>query len=184
MEKIGAHIRKWREERNLSAEELAELSGLSNSFIKSLEEENLLPSVSPLLKIARALGVRLGTFMDDQITKDPILTRSDNHSNDITMRSAFSDHPSFQYTSLGKGKSDRNMEPFLITVIPEEKEEISAHQGEEFIYVLNGKLHVTYGQEEYTLLAGDSIYYNSIVPHCVNATDETATILAVIYYPL
>lgn len=184
MQKIGHRIRKWRTERDISQEQLAELAGLSVPFLTSLEDEDLLPSIGPLQKIARALGVRLGTFMDDHVTRDPIIARAADHQEDLTIRQSRGKSAAFHYTALGKGKSDRNMEPFLIEVAPEATDETSSHQGEEFIYVLSGTLRVHYGKETHTLTVGDSIYYNSIVPHSVSSQSGPATILAVIYYPM
>ena len=68
---------------------------------------------------------------------------------------------------------------------PSEKRPISAHEGEEFIIVVSGKLELEYGKQKYALNAGDSVYYNSVVPHAVNsADDKPATIYAVIYTPI
>jgi len=88
---------------------------------------------------------------------------------------------------LAAGKSDRNMEPFIIDfkVDAEESHELSSHEGEEFLYVLEGTIEVIYGQNNYVLETGDSIYYDSIVSHHVHSSnDETAKILAVIYTPV
>ena len=71
MQNIGARIRTWREERNLSREDLAEQAGLSVSFLAALEDDGLLPALGPLHKVARALGVRLGTFMDPRAGRHP-----------------------------------------------------------------------------------------------------------------
>lgn len=184
MQKIGVRISKWREERNITQEQLAELAGLTVPFLAALEQEDLIPSLGPLQKISRALGVRLGTFMDDQVTKDPIISRAGERTEDLTIREARSKNPSFHYMALGKGKSDRNMEPFLIDVVEAMTDETSSHQGEEFIYVMEGDLLLEYGREAHLLHAGDSVYYNSIVPHSVNASNGPARILAVVYYPL
>jgi quercetin dioxygenase-like cupin family protein len=78
------------------------------------------------------------------------------------------------------------MEPFFIEIAPEPNEDrqLSSHQGEEFIVVVSGSILVRYGNEEHVLEQGDSIYYNSIVPHYVGAAgDDKAEIYAVIYYP-
>ncbi len=184
MTKVGKRIRTWREERGMSREQLAELADLSLAFITALEEEDLYPSLGPLQKVARALGVRLGTFMDDQPSRDPVITRAGAHAEDLVMQAARGKKASYQYMSLAKGKSDRNMEPFVVDIAPEEDESPSSHQGEEFMLVLQGKLKVMYGKQEHLLEVGDSIYYNSIVPHFVGAHDGPARILAVIYYPL
>ena len=77
------------------------------------------------------------------------------------------------------------MEPFFIEVYPDkELSKLSSHEGEEFLYVLQGTLSVKYGKEEYTLNAGDSIYYDSIVEHLVyNSSNEVCKILAIVYAP-
>ncbi len=84
-------------------------------------------------------------------------------------------------------KSGRHMEPFLIDVAPSEDGVdfvLSTHEGEEFIYVLEGVLEINYGKNTYILEEGDSIYYDSIVAHHVHAAaDNTAKILGVIYTP-
>jgi len=86
------------------------------------------------------------------------------------------------FFSLAAGKSARHMEPFLIDVNPGEDHSLSSHEGEEFLYVLAGRLEVAYGKDVHTLAVGDSIYYDSIVPHQVRAAgDAPARILAVLY---
>lgn len=184
--KLGKRIRTFREDRNMSLEILSENTGLSLDFLRSLEEDDLYPTIGPLQKVARALGVRLGTFMDDEITRDPIVSRVGERCDDLAMHKGKSSSASYMYHSLGKGKSDRNMEPFNIEIMPivDDEHKTSSHQGEEFIMVLKGSLLVLYGREEHILNKGDTIYYNSIVPHYVgSANDEPVEILAVFYNP-
>lgn len=79
------------------------------------------------------------------------------------------------------------MEPFTIEISPIEKDEheLSSHEGEEFIVVTEGSIEITYGNENYILNTGESIYYDSIVPHHVHAYGgRTAKILAVVYVPV
>jgi len=184
---LGQRIRKYREEQGISLAHLSEATGLTENFLESLENDDVYPSIGPLQKVARAFGVRLGTFMDDAITRDPIISRAGERTADLTMHKARNSRTEFVYHSLGKGKSDRNMEPFYIEIMPDEKgaeHKLSSHQGEEFILVTKGRLLVIYGREEHILEAGDTVYYNSIVPHHVGAYgDEPAEIVAVIYYP-
>jgi quercetin dioxygenase-like cupin family protein len=75
------------------------------------------------------------------------------------------------------------MEPFLVTLVPAEtEEERSTHDGQEFIYVLEGIMEVRLGEEIHILDPGDAIYYDSTVPHLVKCHGNTATkILAVLY---
>ena len=78
----------------------------------------------------------------------------------------------------------KHMEPFVITVRPGEDESLSSHEGEEFIYVLSGRIAIAYGKDLHDLEPGDSIYYDSLVPHQVRAVgDGPARILAVVYAP-
>ena len=67
IEKVGQRIKNLIKKRELTVEQLASQTGLSKDFIVSVQEDDIYPSLGPLLKIARALGVRLGTFLDDQI---------------------------------------------------------------------------------------------------------------------
>jgi quercetin dioxygenase-like cupin family protein/DNA-binding XRE family transcriptional regulator len=183
---LGFRIRRFREERGVGRAQLAENTGLSEKFLQSLEEDDLYPSIGPLQKVARALGVRLGTFMDDEITRDPVITRAGARGVDLVMHKARDSRDGLIYHSLGKGKSDRNMEPFRVEMPPEESggHKLSSHQGEEFILVTKGRLLLIYGREEHILEPGDTAYYNSIVPHYVGASGgEPAELVAVIYYP-
>ena len=79
------------------------------------------------------------------------------------------------------------MEPFMINVAPKSEVDfvLSSHEGEEFILVLEGCIEVNYGEAVYILNEGDSIYYDSIVPHVVKLSyEKESRILAVIYTPL
>lgn len=185
-DKLGARVRKFREERGLSVEELAEAAGVSRDLVVSLEEENIYPSLAPLQKIARAMNIRLGTFMDDVEVNDPLVVRKSEQDTDLTMQKSKGKKAAFLYHSLGKGKADRNMEPFFIEISPELEEDrtMSSHQGEEFIVVMKGKILIKYGQKEIILEPGDSAYYNSAIPHYVGAYGNgPAEIYAVVYYP-
>ena len=187
---IGAKIKSIRESKQLSTQEVSERSGLSIEQIERIEGNIDFPSLAPLIKIARVLGVRLGTFLDDQAELGPVICRKKD-SND-TNSIGFSNNDSkarkhMEYHSLSQDKSGRHMEPFLIDVAPSEDGVdfvLSTHEGEEFIYVLEGVLEINYGKDVYVLHPGESIYYDSIVAHHVHAAaDNTAKILGVIYTP-
>lgn len=187
--KLGDRIRAYREGQEVSREELATRTGLSVDFLTALEEEDVTPSIGPLLKIALALGQRLGTFMDDVIDGDMCKTcRVDRAEDDAVLRKARGKRASFCYHSLGKAKTDRHMEPFFIEVYPDEEgtgeKPLSSHEGEEFIVVVAGELEVILGKEHHILGPGDSIYYNSVVPHYVGCGNAQKTdIYAVLYIP-
>lgn len=186
---IGEKIKNLREIKNLSLEEVAERSGMSITQITRIEENEELPSLAPLIKIARVLGVRLGTFLDDQQELGPVICRkkSISEKDGISFsNNAKTIHKNMSYFALSQDKSGRHMEPFLIDILPAKDADFvfSTHEGEEFIYVLEGLIEINYGKETYTLEAGDSIYYDSIVAHHVHAGNgDVAKILGVIYTP-
>lgn len=184
--KVGERIRAFREKQELSLADLAGRTGLEESFLFAVETKDLYPSLGPLLKIARALGVRLGTFLDDHVSRDPLIVRVGERTSEMAMRVDGSLNASHMYSSLGRGKTDRHMEPFFIIMNPEPEadKKLSFHEGEEFIVVVSGQVQLTYGREVSILNPGDSIYYNSVVPHNLSAAGaEPASIYAVLYFP-
>ena len=186
---VGSKIKGLRETKNLSIEEIAERSGLTVEQITSIENDQNLPSLGPLIKIARALGVRLGTFMDDNDAIGPVVTRAKDREaeNSISFSNGMtSARKHMEYHPLAQQKAGRHMEPFVIDINPEDAPEfqLSAHEGEEFIYVMEGEIEIVYGKETYNLKEGDSIFYDSIVNHHVHgAPGKSAKILAVVYIP-
>ena len=182
---LGARVRKFRELREVGIEELAERTGLAPELLRAVEEQDLYPSLGPLLRISRALGVRLGTFLDDQAGADPLIVRLAERHEDFSMHDRSGSPASTRYFSLGRGKTDRHMEPFFIELLPEEGEPaLSSHEGEELLIVHAGRVEVRYGGERHELGPGDSIYYNSVVPHHVGALGAAkAEIYAVLYFP-
>lgn len=184
---VGFKIKGIRESKNISVEEIAERTGLSVEQINSIESDQYLPSLGPLIKVARALGVRLGTFLDDNDNLGPVVCRAEERNSSISFSNGASDaRKHMEYHSLAKQKAGRSMEPFVIDIQPSEERnfKLSAHEGEEFIYVLEGSVEIDYGKQQYTLNAGDSIFYDSIVQHHVHgAPGQAAKILAVVYIP-
>ena len=184
-EKIGSRIKRFREEKGLSLDEVCSRSGLEPEFLQAVEDENIYPSLGPLLKIARVLGIRLGTFLDDQMSQDPLIVRLEDRKEELSMLKGKGKPVALKFHSLGRGKKDRHMEPFYIEMLPEPSEDkkLSFHEGEEFIVVLSGEVEVSYGNEFHVLKPGDSIYYNSVVPHNVSCRGDRAEIYAVLYFP-
>jgi transcriptional regulator with XRE-family HTH domain len=183
--RLGARVRKFREQRRVGIEELAERTGLAPSLLRAVEEEDLYPSLGPLLRISRALGVRLGTFIDDQAVADPLIVRLADRHEDLAMHDRSGSPASTRYFSLGRGKADRHLEPFFIELLPDAGEPaLSSHEGEELLIVHSGRVEVRYGAQRSELGPGDSVYYNSIVPHHIGAVGPgKAGIYAVLYLP-
>ena len=176
-----------RETRSLSLEDLAERANLKVDGIKKIENGEQIPGLTPLLKIARALGVRLGTFLDDQQDIGPVITRKDDKKGITRFSNKDNpDHSDLDFYSLAQNKSGRHMEPFMIDIFSSSEEDykLSSHEGEEFIYVMKGEIEIIYGKDTFILKEGESIYYDSIVEHHVHSHGTgDAKILAVVYAP-
>ncbi len=186
--RIGAKLTTLREALGLSVEQLAERSGTDVGTVTQLESGAIAPSLAPLIKLTRALGVRLGTLLDDDTNVGPVVTRKSEAEQVARLKSleTSSDGGVLDFFSLAQGKTSRHMEPFIITVNPADagNHKLSSHEGEEFIYVLEGRIEIEYGKDILSLDAGDTIYYDSIVPHQVRAAASApARILAVVYAP-
>ena len=186
---VGSKIKALRETKNLTVEEIAERSNLSVEQVTSIENDEHLPSLGPLIKIARALGVRLGTFLDDNDELGPVVCRAEERerNSSISFSNGATDaRKHMEYHPLAQQKAGRHMEPFVIDINPEENPnfKLSDHEGEEFLFVMQGEVEIVYGKDTYTLKEGDSIFYDSIVKHHVHgAPGKSAKILAVVYIP-
>lgn len=183
---IGAKIKGLRQMRGVSVEELAERSHLTVEQINQIEAGAATSGLSLLLSIARGLGVRLGTFLDDADLYGPVVSRAGQDEQKAVRFTGAQEGAGLAFHALASNKADRSMEPFVIDVHPPKDNhfELSSHEGEEFIYVLSGQLEVVHGKEQFTLNAGDSIYYDSIVQHHVHSAPNVETkILAVIFAP-
>ncbi len=178
--KIGKRIKTYREKLQMSVDDLAERTSLPISLIEEIEGGNLSPALGVMVKLSRALGQRVGTFMDDQIVKDPVITRSAAREEGVAGHKGKT-QGHYRYHALGAGKADRHMEPFFIQITPTEDRATSSHEGEEFVVVVAGEVELVYGKETYVLKEGDTMYYNSLVPHCLSAVGGDAKIYAVIY---
>jgi transcriptional regulator with XRE-family HTH domain len=187
----GERITELCKTYSISRETLAERSGLPAALIQKIEEEGLIPDLAPLIKISRALGVRLGTLLDDHEELGPVITRSGEAARaprfvtgNAGVSAGDSSHKGLNFNALAADKGGRHMEPFIVDIESGAEQDKSAHEGEEFIYILSGALSLEYGSTKQVLKAGDSVYYDSIVPHRVLAAGgESAKILAVIYTP-
>jgi quercetin dioxygenase-like cupin family protein/DNA-binding XRE family transcriptional regulator len=185
---IGKKIKAFREFRQVSREDLALKANLDPNQLEYIEEKGTVPSLGHLIKITRALGVRIGTFLDDLDHVGPVVVRAGEEKSTLsfsTNDNKTREHLNFY--SLAPDKTGRHMEPFIVEIEPahESDYKLSSHEGEEFIYVLEGAIEINYGKNTYQLNKGDSIYLDSIVAHNVHAAGtQAAKIMAVIYYPV
>lgn len=184
---LGERVARFREIKRLSTGELAERSGLDLEMLQEIENGETMPPLGALLKISRAMGIRMANFLDDQVAQDPVIVKAgEREPGHPSVLSSGRDVPqSLIFHHLGQGKIDRHMEPFFIEVLPQPpgSVKVSKHEGEEFILVVSGGIELQYGQDTYILETGDSAYYSSNLPHRLVATGgEKAEILAVIHF--
>jgi quercetin dioxygenase-like cupin family protein len=140
------------------------------------------------MKITRALGIRLGTFLDDQEQIGPVVVKSGEEKASMSFSTKDDiNKEHLNFFSLAANKSGRHMEPFIIEIEPQKEPDykLSTHEGEEFIFVLEGEIEINYGRDIYILNEGDSIYLDSIVAHNIHvAGNKAAKILGVVYTPV
>ncbi len=184
--RVGEKIKELREKRGLSLKDLADLTGFSTALLSQMENHLVSPSLGTLIKLARALNVRVGDFLGETEGEPFTIVRKDERKKVSRFASKDGVKYGYIYESLGFEKKDRHMEPFIVTLEPATvpTSKTSVHDGEEFIFVLEGEMQVILGNHTEILYPGDSIYYDSTIPHRVQCHEGKVTrILAVIYAP-
>ncbi len=170
--------------KKLSLPDLAQKSGFSSAILSQIENHMVSPPLGTIIKLAKALEVEPGYFFKEKPKSPYVLVRKDERVSISRVASKEGVSYGYSYESLGADKKDRKMEPFIVTLDanPVKKVSQSTHDGEEFIFVLEGEMEVTLGDHSDVLAAGDSIYYDSTIPHRVTAHGDTPSkILAVLY---
>jgi len=183
---VGERIKQVRDEAGLTLQDLAERTGYSSALINQIENHLVSPPLGALGKIAHALGVRIGDLWGEQAGEPYALVRKDDRRQVSRFASKEGVSYGYTYESLGFGKKGRRMEPFLITLEPPTVREHkpSVHDGEEFLFVISGRMEVLLAGHSDVLEPGDSILYDATLPHRVSCHGgEPAQILAVIWAP-
>ena len=180
---VGARIKAVRETKALSLQDVAQRTGFSESTIAQIETGEILPPLGDMVKLARALEMKMGYLLVQGESKPYTVVHKKNRKPVSRYGSQKTLRYGYTYESLAPEKKERNMEPFLVTLEPTSLDESpSTHDGEEFIFVLDGEIEVVLGDNREILSPEDSIYYDSTLPHRVRALgDQSARILAVLY---
>ena len=173
-------IRSAREQSGFTIEELANKTGIDAKLLTEVETgESLLP-LGQLIKLSKALSLRMADVISEGKESFTIV-RADERKSIARFGEARESSHGYEYESLAPGKKDRMMEPFLVTLKPAVSDEPSTHDGQEFIYVLEGEMEVMVENAREVLKPGDSVYYDSSSTHLVRAHgDKPAKILAVL----
>ena len=180
---VGARVKAVRENKALSLQDVAQRTGFSESNIAQIEAGEVLPPLGDLVKLARALEMKMGYLLAQGESKPYTLVRKAHRKKVSRYGQQKTIRYGYSYESLAPEKRERNMEPFLVTLEPTSQDEPpSTHDGEEFIFVLEGEIEVLLGENRELLAPEDSIYYDSSLPHRVRALgDQNARIVAVLY---
>jgi quercetin dioxygenase-like cupin family protein len=179
---MGLRIKKARERRGLSIFDIYLRTNIDVDMLYQIEEGDVVPPLGSVVKLSKALELSMGYLISGEEGKAYTIVRSEDRQVTSRYDSSKEQYYGYIYESLAPHKTDRTMEPFLITLEPSEvEEERSTHDGQEFIFVLLGQMEVRLGEEIHILKPGDSIYYDSTVPHLVKCHGkETTRILAVL----
>jgi len=156
---FGSALRELRQNRGWSLQELASRSGLSKTFLSRLETGDRQASIAAVLTLARIFGVSLASMFETQVASDPCLIV---RANEVAPQSA----DGLTYTPLSNAERFFNLQPIRIVVSPKRKgSDHYHHEGEEWLYVLSGRLTLSLAGKTYDLDAGDAAHFDSRRPH-------------------
>jgi len=175
---LSQRIKKLRRDRGMTLEQAADQMGLTRSWLSKVENFRVTPSLPALGKIASTYGVSLGELLDGLDVKPQFIIVRENER----LRFERDDQsPNIIYQSLAHKRSNRQMDPVIITLPPGEgRPDRLPHEGEEFLIVLTGKVDFEYDGQQHQIMAGDSIYFEATTPHrLVNPYSEDAQVLCV-----
>ena len=179
IQQIAERLAGLRDALEITPEEMAKVCNVSAEEYLKLETGTVDISVSILHQISQAYGVELTTLMfgDEPKMSTYFITRK---GKGVTVERT----KAYKYQSLAAGFAGRKADPFKVTVHPKPADEpmyLNSHPGQEYNIVLQGRLLLQINGKEFILEEGDSIYFNSELPHGMKAMDgEKVSFLAVI----
>jgi len=181
VDEIGKRIRTLREQKGLSLEELSNMTGFDVEFLSNIETNQVKPQLGTVIKLSKALDSALSRLISE--TGDRIYSITRKNERKIVSRSTAQKGKKqvYIYRSLAPEVKGRHMEALIVQLEENPDMEFSVHDGEEFIYVLDGIVALNIGEDAFELEPGDSAYYLSTTPHLIASKKGKATILAVLY---
>jgi quercetin dioxygenase-like cupin family protein len=180
-DQIGDRIAQVRTAKGLSIAELSHLTGFDEQMLEQIEANTLCPQLGTVIKLSKALDSALQRLISGEGRVNYTVTRQDQRkviSRSTTQRGQ---REAYTYMGLAPEVKGRHMEPLIVDLKQIPESERSSHAGEEFIYVLEGMVSLEIEDKQFELRPGDSAYYQSSLPHLLNALGGGARILAVIY---
>ena len=181
-ESLGDRIRKAREAHEFTILELRDRTGIDADVLKRVEANKMIPPLGDLVKLGKALETGMSYLISPGTDRPVTVIRADQRKATSRLSGKRAERYGYSYESLAPEKANRSMEPFIVTLTPAEEAQPSTHDGQEFLFVLEGEMVAQVGRQKEHLKAGDAIYYDSSEPHFVKCTGgKEAKILAVIY---
>jgi len=159
---IGKNVRAWREQMKLTATALAKQAGLSKSTVSKIETGQVSSPISTLIRIAQVMGIPVAEFFVEP-KNDPAYVLTRNGEGAIITRDGSG--IGYSYEALAPEMRHKLVEPFVLTMQPGDPEGTFQHDGQEFIYMLSGRIVVTITGDEVRLRPGDSLYFDSSLQH-------------------
>lgn len=179
---LGQRIAAIRKEKGLSIQDLASRTGMDEDLLSRIEQDLYTPPLGELIRLGKALETKMGVFIAPSAPAPYTIVRAHQRRKIARFATGTRRRHGYEYESLAPEKGDRAMEPFLVTLHPTDVQDMSTHDGQEFIYVLEGSMEARLGEAVEILEAGDAIYYDSNQPHLVKCHGKGPTrILAVVY---
>jgi transcriptional regulator with XRE-family HTH domain len=173
----GAKMKQLRQLRKISFEQLANKTGFSQRYLKEIEEGTIIPPVSAVIQIAKALAIDSGSFLSAEEKEASERRRKE---------SFYKRTQAYSYKTLTLDAETKHMKAFLVTIDPRQDHKMVEykHEGEEFVYVLRGHIEVMVGESQNLLKKGGTLHFNSGITHKLrNLSEEEAKLLVVIYTP-
>ena len=159
---IGVKIKALRLKNNLTQEELADRCELTKGFISQLENDLANPSIETLNDILVVLGTNMSDFFTKEESEPLVFHREDCFSKD---------YGDSMTTWLVASAQKNAMEPIMLDLVEKgAKETDMPHEGEEFGYVLNGRVILVNDKKEYPLKKGETFYIKGDYEHFLKNT--------------
>jgi transcriptional regulator with XRE-family HTH domain len=172
VESIGERIKTLRTEKGMTLAELGEKANLSISYLSQIERDKTSPSLTTLETIAKSLNTGL-RYLFESDNEAPYIVRGNKGVPSLRTKALIDRQP------LTPLSGNPEIEVYRITLQPNSAmKEIEQFAGEEIIFVLQGELTISIGDEQFTLKTGDSIHYDALLKHqWENASDQPCVII-------
>jgi quercetin dioxygenase-like cupin family protein len=170
---LGERIRSMREKQQMDLAGVSQKTGISLDQLQNIEEGKVAPPVGTLIQISRALAVDSSSLLAEDKKKE-------RRQNYLKRTKAYA------YKCVTPEAEDKHLWAYLVTLQPKKEHEMVAykHEGEEFVYVLEGRVQVTVGEEAHVVKKGGTLHFDSnMAHHLKNLSSTQSKLLVVVYTP-